>query len=305
MKKIKYSYLLLTGILIFALFISGCSSKQAGSDSDSTEDSFTSGEMLPPVADREDSKEPSPLEPEKVITTVSLNFETTGFDDTIKKLSEIIDKHKAYIENSNVSYNQYYGNKSYKQATYTVRVPKNEVTSFKNDMAGIGNMTSENTNKEDVSKYYTDTESRLKVVTTKEARLLSLMEKATKIEDIIALENQLSDTIYEKEQLKGTLQNIDDKVAFSTINLNIQEVERLSNVETPETSFWQRVSFAVKDSFYSFRVSIEGLIINLIYLIPFLLLLGIVGYPLYLLAKKIKPFKIKKTKNVNKNKTDQ
>lgn len=67
------------------------------------------------------------------------------------------------------------------------------------------------------------------------------MEKAEKIEDIIALENQLSETIAEKESLKTSLINIDDKVDFSTINIEIQEVEKLSNAETIETTFGTRI----------------------------------------------------------------
>ena len=134
------------------------------------------------------------------------------------------------------------------------------------------------------------------MVTTKESRLLALMEKASKIEDIIALENQLSQTIYEKEQLQSTLSGIDDKVDFSTVHINIQEVEKLTNAENPSTGFGTRVKNAFSDSLYRFNIGIQNFVISLIYLAPFILLIGLLAFLVYLLTKKFKLFENYKNK---------
>lgn len=219
----------------------------------------------------------SPLEPEKVITTIDLQFETTEFDNSNNELDKIIRKHQAYVEYSNISYSS----KSYRNGDYVIRVPKNNIQNFKTDLNNIGNKTWESVNKDDVTRQYTDTESRLRVIEVKEERILALMEKAEKIEDIIALEKQLGDIIYEKEKLQSSLIDLDDKVDFSTINLYIREVDKISSSTTPDTSFVTKVLDAIGDSLHAFKNTLERFIISLIYLLPFIIIFGGIGFLAY------------------------
>lgn len=292
MKKSNKLFILALSLLLILSAI-GCSSNKDISNNVAVEDMGSSDSFTARPMEESNFEFESKLEPEKVITTIDLNFETTKFDETTTELMKLTEKYKSYVENSNISYNQHYNNKSYKHGYFVIRVPKNDVIKFKSDLNGIGNILSESTNKEDVSKQYRDTESRLRVITTKEERILSLLEKAEKIEDIIALENQLSEIIYEKENLQNSLMNIDDKVDFSTINISIQEVENLRNTETAETTFGTRVSNALKDSIYQFKINLQGIVISIIYLIPSLVILAPLVYLVYWIAKKIR---IKRTK---------
>lgn len=299
MFKSKKVLLIIVSILIILSLIAGCSSQKSSQSESSVAPDFggpvrdqatdNKGEIAPNAP----SKVPSPLEPKKVITTIQMAFETTEFDKTANNLNTIVDKHKAYVENSNISNNSYYDNKSYRFGNYTIRVPKTSVDQFKSELSGIGNMTSESTSKEDVTSQYTDTESRLKVITVKEERILSLLGKAEKIEDIIALENQLSQTIQEKESLKSSLISLDDRVDYSTFYLSIQETEKLSNAETVETTFATKIKNAINDSLYSFKRTMQSLTISLIYLFPFLIILGVI---LFIALKLINKIKTKKDK---------
>ena len=167
-----------------------------------------------------------------------------------------------------------------------IRVPKDKVLAFKSELDGIGNIINESTTKEDVTKQYRDSKSRLKVVEIKEERILALLAKAEKIEDIIKLENQLSETIYEKESLKAELINIDDQVDFSTLEINIQEVEKLTNQDTVKTSFGTRVANAFNNSLFSFKKTLEGLIISIIYILPFAVIIAIIIYFVVKLLRK-------------------
>ncbi|NMR96234.1 DUF4349 domain-containing protein, partial [Vibrio parahaemolyticus] len=125
-------------------------------------------------------------------------METLEYEKTLDRLNQLIEANNGYIVNSQISYDSYVTenyNKYDRYAYYEIRIPKDYVMNFKKAIVDIGNITSEYTSKQDVSKYYKDTESRLRVLETKEERLLSLLEKAERIEDIIAIENQLSDVI--------------------------------------------------------------------------------------------------------------
>lgn len=290
MKRSKLLISLFSLLIIVSLFITACSSDT----SDTTEDiapSESAQDRDSPASGGEafDSiKNESSLEPEKVITNIDMHFETTDFSAAQKSLNQIISKHDSYVENSNIRYNNYYNSKNFRHASYTIRVPKDKISSFKEDLNGVGNILSENTNKADVTKEYNDTQSRLNILETKEERLLNLLEKAEKIEDIIALENQLNEVVYEKERLKSRLLDIDDKVDFSTVNLEIEEVERLSNVETTGTSFGKEVRNALSDSLYSFKIVSQNLLIGLIYFLPFGVILAILGFISFKIYKRIK-----------------
>lgn len=297
MKGSKRLILFVISILLILSVVVGCSSGMKSENSIGSGSAPAAPQESPAEAATEDRDSgfgrgvSSPLEPEKVITTLYLNFETTEFDKTNEELNKLIEKYKGYIEFSNISYNHYYNNTSYRYGEFTIRVPKENITSFKTELNVIGNLTSESTNKQDVTKQYTDTESRLKVIETKEVRLLALLEKAEKIEDIIALENQLSEVIYEKENLKASLLTLDDKIDFSTVNINIQEVAKVTATETIETTFGTKVKNAIADSLYFFTDTLQGLIIALIYLLPFLVIIAvvvIVGVRFYRKYKKNK-----------------
>lgn len=283
-------FIILAFSLILILSFIGCSSTNKSADSIRNEATYDSGSTSGAGAPQEDydsiEQEFSELGPEKVITTIDLEFETTEFDQTTDELMKLVEKYKAYIENSNISYNQYYNNKSYKYGSYVIRVPKDDVIRFKTELNGMGNMISESSSKEDVTKQYRDTESRLRVITTKEERILALLEKAEKIEDIIALENQLTEIIYEKENLQSSLMNIDDKVDFSTLRINIQEVEKLRNTETVETTFGTKIKNAIEDSLFGFKDGLQNMVIGFIYIAPFLILLGVLSYVVYRVFKR-------------------
>lgn len=299
-KSIKLSILILSLILVLSL-IAACSSSKSNDEGVAEAPSYNTaypdegygggkgmdgGDMARDEAEIDPASPPSSLEPEKVITTYELDFETTEFDKTINNLTKLIEKYKGYIENSDISYNQYYNNKSYRRGSFAIRIPKNDALSFKTELNGIGNMISESTRKEDVTKQYRDTESRLKVLTTQEERILALLEEADNIQDIIALEERLSYIIYEKEHLQASLMNLDDKVEFSTIYIDIQEVERLRSTEDIDTSFGTKIKNAIENSIYGFVTGLENMVIWMILAAPFLILLALILFLAYRIIKR-------------------
>lgn len=299
MKRFKKILIFTLSLIMVLSLLAGCSSKGSTPNTAVSEDravgSAPGAPMPSPVPEESESQDygiippaTSPLEPKKVITTIHLSFETTEFEKSNEELNKLIEKYKAYVENSNISYNHYYNEKMYRYGEFTIRVPKENIISFKTELNLIGHLVSENTNKQDVTKQYQDTESRLKVITVKEERILALLEKAEKIEDIITLEKELSEIIYEKENLKTSLMNLDDKIDFSTIYISLQEVQKISDTETIDTTFGTRIKNAFKNSLYSFKRGVENLIITFIYNIPFLIVVAVMLYIAYRLFRKRK-----------------
>ncbi|HZH93079.1 MAG TPA: DUF4349 domain-containing protein [Tissierellaceae bacterium] len=246
------------------------------------------------------------IEPDKIITTISMTFETTEFDQSLEKLYLLIEEAGGYLSSSNVYYSSYYNSQMYQRGDFAIRIPRDKVNQFKGLVPQIGNLTNESTSKEDVTRFYTDTESRLNVLEIKEERLLSLLERAEEIEDIIKLEDQLSEVIYEKENLKATLVNLDDRIDYSTFNVALIEVAKVSTTETKETPFLTRIQNAFENSLYQFGRSAENFAVFMVYNLPGLLVLLVVAIVLYKIIKRIvrgpgRPPGEKKPKKNNKD----
>jgi len=283
MKANKRAILIIISLLTVVLIISSCASK-----SDMSEDSIQSNatgnrgefdEVSPEESAQADADSGiGGIEPEKVITSVFLSLETTEFDSAIENLDNIVSKSKGYVENSHISSRGRINNKVFQHAQYTIRIPKGSVDTFTGGMDSIGNVVSQSTSKEDITKQYYDTESRLNLLKVKEERMTDLLKKAERIEDIITIENQLSEIIHQKENMTKNILEMDDKVDYSIINMEISEVEKLRSDITAKTTFATRISNAFNDSLYTFKVFVEGLILIFVYTWPFLLVGGLVVF---------------------------
>lgn len=277
MKKYKFTLLKLIPLLLMVILLSACSSSR-----DKSEDSFVGGNSpeMPQAEMEEDGESGDIAQGDKVISTYYTTLETMDFENTRKNLESLIEKHKSFIENSNIGFRGYEYSKNYRYGDFSIRIPKENLDAFKDEIKTIGNVTQESTDKNDVTKYYRDNESRLKLVSAKEKRLLELLEKAVKIEDIIAIEAELTDTIYEKEMLERDLKSIDERIDYTTLNLNLIEVRNYSNVEGADSSLLIRLKNAFKDSLLAFKSAIENFIIWIVFALPYLIII----VPLVILA---------------------
>jgi len=317
-KGLKFTALLL-GILMMVPLFGGCGSMIAKEESSMDGAAPYPTETPAEAPAYEEAGEPQrdnglgtpsysgSIEPDKIITTISMTFETTEFDQSLEKLYLLIDEAGGYLSSSNVYYSSYYNSQMYQRGDFAIRIPRDKVNQFKGLVPQVGNLTNESTSKEDVTRYYTDTESRLNVLEIKEERLLSLLERAEEIEDIIKLEDQLSEVIYEKENLKATLVNLDDRIDYSTFHISLIEVGKVSTTETKETPFLTRIQNAFENSLYQFRISAENFAVFMVYNLPGLLVLLIVAIILYKIIKRIVsgPKKPPKEKKQKKNKDDR
>ncbi len=234
------------------------------------------------------SSEPRSVEPEKVIVTINMNFQTTKFDESLQNINTAIDAVGGYVEDSKIEFGSGYYNAN-KTANMSIRVPKQKVVEFKNSLGEeVGTLMSESTSKSDVTKSYRDNETRLRVLQDKEVRLRELLAKAETVENIIEIENSLSETITQIEIIKSNLQTTDDLVDYSTIYLYITEVKSVSTIETPATTFIERLKNAITGSLSSFTQGLGNLLITFIYALPYLLLLGLVILVIRFLIKRFR-----------------
>ena len=177
---------------------------------------------------------------------------------------------EGYIESMN-TYNgsTYYGYSGTRNANMTIRIPAAQLDDFLNTISGIGNVIRRSENEDDITLTYVDLESHKAALLAEQTSLLELLEKAETVEDIITLQSRLSDIRYQLESMESQLRTFDNKVDYSTVYLNIDEVEVLTPVQ--EKTTWERISEGFMNSLKNigngFKEFAVWFVINLPYLI--------------------------------------
>lgn len=179
----------------------------------------------------------------KLIRTVNLSVETKEFDQMMETLQDQVEGLGGYIENMD-TYNgsTYHGYSEWKNATVTIRMPKNELQGFLDNVSGICNIVRHSESVEDVTLSYVDMESRRNALRTEQERLLAFLEQAETIEEIITIEDRLTDVRYQLESMESQLRTYDNKIDYATVYLDIEEVRELTPIVEAEETAWKRIA---------------------------------------------------------------
>lgn len=240
---------------------------------------------------------------QKLIKTVSMDMETKEFDTLMENIRSKVEELGGYIENSEVSGSSYYSVYESRYAWMTLRIPADKLDGFVNIVSGLGNVTSKNESVQDITLQYVDVESHKKALETEQERLLQLLEQAESMEDIIAIESRLSEVRYELQSYGSTLRTFDNQVSYSTVNLNIREVERVTPV-VEEQTFLEEIQYRLSDNLYDIRQGTRSFAIWFVSSLPYLLIWAAVIAVLVLLVRKFvwkKPFLGKRKKKTDES----
>ena len=219
----------------------------------------------------------------KLIRNVNLDVETETFDELLSSVQNKIDRLGGYIEES-FTYNgsSYYG-QDYRNANLSIRIPADKLNEFLSDVAEISNVIRRNESVTDVTLQYVDMESHKKMLREEQERLLELLEQAESMEDIIAIESRLTDVRYQLESMEAQLRTIDNQVNYSTVYLNINEVERY----TPpvEKGTWERIGTGFMENVYRVGDGIKEFFIGFVVSLPILFVLAVLALAAALIVR--------------------
>ena len=194
----------------------------------------------------------------KIIYTADVDLETKEFDQASQALDEAVKELGGWFESRSL-----YQGGSYRRLSCTIRVPAEQFEPLLERAGEAAHMVSRDAYSEDVSETYYDSEARLTTQRTKLERLQTLLAQAATMEDIIALESALSETELQIEYLTGSLRRYDSLVGYSTVNLQLREVYRLSTDEETPMTFGERLGSAFSTGLQRGRDNMEELVIGL------------------------------------------
>lgn len=228
-----------------------------------------------------------PSKNRKLIRTVNLSVETKEFDLLIDKLQNDTLSMGGYVESSNISNNSYNGYKSARSAYMTLRVPKEQLDFFLNEVSNICNVVNRNENVEDVTLTYVDLESHKKALEAEQTRLLQFLEEAQTIEDMLYIEERLTNVRYQLQSMESQLRTFDDKVDYATVTVNVSEVKELTVVEPEEKTVWDRISEGFIDSVTTVWDGLVDFFVWFVVNIPFLLVWAVVIFVIVVILRAL------------------
>lgn len=292
------AFVLLT--LILSAFLCACGSDSVvdnGYISAEKGNSYLTDDSFSDSAASKSEESASVKDTRKIIETIFYRVQTKNFDEFVTTLEAQALSAGGYVEQSDISGNAY-NDVGSRYATFTFRIPSDKVDDFTDTVSDNSTVTSKTVNTEDVTLEYVDIESRIKAMKVEKESLEELLSTATSTTEIIEIRDMLTDVIYEIESYESQLRTFDNLVDYTTITINIDEVEHPKVVH--EQTTWQRIGTNLADNFRDLWNFLVELFVFVVSSLPYLLFIGVIVVLVIVLVK----LSIKKSKkrNVTKEK---
>ncbi|MCI0457296.1 MAG: DUF4349 domain-containing protein, partial [Gemmataceae bacterium] len=180
----------------------------------------------PPGDAKQQPPQPAP-EGRKIIRSGDIEFEVDSFDTAVAIVSRLVNAKKggfvATINSDKLANGKVRG-------SVVVRVPPEFldalVLALRAELTKAGDLKSQRIGSQDVTKQYTDLESRLKAARTMEERLLRIIRDGKgEIKDLLLAEKELGVWRTRIEELEGELRYYGNLVALSTLTIALTEKE--------------------------------------------------------------------------------
>jgi hypothetical protein len=298
----KSILVMITGIIL----LSGCGASNI-SNSNSMEPKLSAlsdialseAEEMPAGSIGEGSVINTPTDNRKIIKTVSMNIESKHFEIDTENLQNLAINNGGYIESSSIENRSSSSSRSF--AYYVFKIPTENLDNFLNSTKSDFLVIKNNTNAEDISFNYYDTEARIASLRIQQTRLNELVKAASGLEDIILLNQQLSEVEYQIESLTGSIKRWDNQIEYTAVSI---EVRGLHEADVSDTAgFLDKLGNTFYSSLKLMRKLFETTILIIVFLVPYAIIAGVLSFVIYKIIKmntKKKKEKIQ-IKKVNDN----
>jgi hypothetical protein len=169
------------------------------------------------------------------------------------------------------------------ESVIVLRVPVNSLDSALDKVSGIGKELSRGTASQDVTADLADLGSRVKTQQASVDRIRVLLAKATSMQDIVLLESQLSTREADLEALQARQASLADRADLSTLTVTLRTPEVVAT--EPVTDDGGFLS-GLKSGWHAVAASTTVVLTVLGALLPVLVTVAVIGWPVYLLIRR-------------------
>ena len=234
------------------------------------------------------------IKKEMLVYTCNMTVDVLEFDDAVANFKESLDSYGGFVENE--SYNDggsdsrwdYDDMEKWRTYSATVRVPSADYEEFCSKSAELGDLRSRNSYVENVSSEYYDLSTTLEIYEAKEERYISLLATITEDAYAVSIEKELTNLQVEIAKIKTRMNEIKTNVAYSFVNITINEVKEYTAEPVKTDTFGQRLANTLSETGSGFLVFLEDLLFFIIAVFPYLILIGIIAFIVIFIIKKTK-----------------
>jgi DNA repair exonuclease SbcCD ATPase subunit len=147
-----------------------------------------------------------------------------------------------------------------------LRIPAERFAAAGSSIRSLGTLLSERTTVEDVTKAYTDLETRLRVKRDELARIRELLKtRAGSLKDILEAEREISRLTEELDLAEGERQFYDHQIRLSSLTVELQEP---APANFTRASAWSALGEVFRNSTTTIAESLAALIAVILVLLP-------------------------------------
>lgn len=253
----------------------------------------------------------------KIIYESNVVLETKAYNETYEKLVELINKNGGYIqyENYNNEMRSFLNKRSTQGNTViatdylTIRIPSKNYNAFMQEGLNLGNVLNRNQSIQDKTSEYNTNKSYVDILNDEAeylAKQLDVLESELKeaqandkhydeiIENMKDIAERKAQVEKELVPYKRVMDDIDEKVEYSTITMELREVDEYTVIEEEpeeEDSFGKKIADGWKESMSTLGKMLQNTVLFIIAIIPalvYLVIFGAIGWGIYKLSKKLR-----------------
>ena len=268
-----------------------------------SQDAQEAGETSPEVSPSADVNGDDAAQADrKLIRNMALSLETTAFDDFMANVESQANGMGGYVEDSSISGSS--GHPTQRNGYLTVRIPADRLDEFADSITGSATVLNRSTSVSDVTLQYSDLESHIEALKIEQKTLMDMLAKAEEIETVLAIQNQLTNVRYELESYGSQLKLMENQVSYSTVNIDVSEVEIPTSIESD--TFGNKVVRTFRNSMSGFAHGLESFLVWFLGNIVFIAVFFVLVFLAFLGLRKIfRRWRQKRNKTiVTKNQDD-
>jgi len=297
---------LFVAIVILSMVLSGCSSAAKSSENYASDVGFAPAPAampMEPMAEEygygqsyDAASSTSNIQVEDMKRMVIRNADLSiVVEDPIvasNTIGRMAERMGGYVLSSNSWKTRNYRDIEVPEANIQVRVPSELLNQALDEIKSLLtnkdlDLLSENVSGQDVTKEYTDLNSRLRNLEDAEEQLRKILDEAYKTEDVLNVFNQLT---YYREQIeitKGQIKYYEESAALSSISVRIQAHEAVNPITIAGWKPSVTVSKALQQLVNAFQVIVDGAIYLVLLIIPIMIIILLPFYLVFLLIRSL------------------
>jgi len=165
-----------------------------------------------------------------VVRTGSLGLRVSDLDAAKSKAEQVISQIGGRVQESRT--------REQESVWISAWVPAERLDEAMDQLAELGAVESRAVSSEDVTTQHQDLEIRLKNARALRARLRELLGRASGVEDVLAIEKELARVQSEIESMEQRLKDLDGRIEFSSLNINLKRKRVLGPIGYVGYGLW-------------------------------------------------------------------